>query len=397
MNARKLHRTTMTVCALFILCSVITGLTLAIFDATDRHQAWALLGGGPGARLHDDADQARSVPAPATLAGGIGRALAAAGQMPIAGVDYRMIGDIPRLELSEADGRRDTELRYYAQSGQPMTPLVADGDPFQPQPSYTALRERLKSFHKGDFLGLPGQFVSLLNGAALTLLALSGVYLYLRLWQARRKAGRTELFWTARESLWRRLHRTIAIVAAIFVLNKALTGIILAWAEMQVQLAVVHHAIPFPYPMPTPLPPYSEGPLPGDPLRALETSYEAAQAAELGAPIVAIELVRHGGQPRSLVTVGGAQPHTLAFDLRTAAPAEDWATQGTQLGNGYFADWHQVLKRMHRGDIIGRFSGRYLDIGVGVVTLYLVISGTVLYAQMLGRRRLSGQTGLFWK
>jgi uncharacterized iron-regulated membrane protein len=394
-NARRLHRLTMTLGVLLFSYWVISGLLIALVDVTDRHQSWAGLGGGPGARLNDLAATAGSVPAPATLAPGISAALAAARALQIASVDYRMTGAFPRLELSEANGDRTTELRFYADSGKAMSPRIADGDPFAPRPGYVERRDRIKSFHKGDAWGLTGQFLGLFTGLLLITLTVSGAYLYLRLWQARRRAGHAAFFWQGREGLWRVLHRSIAIVAAVLVLNKAVTGTVLAWGEIQVQLAI-HKLLPFPYPMPTPLPPFSDGPLAGDIQRALQTSFDAAQAAAPGTAIVAIELVNRAGQSRSLVTLGGSQPHTLAYDMNSGAPVGDWATRGVQAGNGYFADWHQVVKRMHRGDIIGSFSGRYLDIATGFALLYLVVSGSVLYGQMLARRRRAGQTGLFW-
>jgi uncharacterized iron-regulated membrane protein len=397
MKARQLHRGTMTVAAFLIVYWVISGLTIAIVDATDRYQAWAILGGGPGARLNDNAAAARSVPAPDILSNGIAKALSSTRNMPIAGVDYRMTGDIPRLELSEANGERDTELRFYAETGEPMSPLVADGDPFRAPPVYTRLRERIKSFHKGDAFGLPGQLIGLLTGGALIVMTLSGLVLYLQLWRARRRVGQAGLFWKSRESAWRRLHRIVAIVAAVFVLNKAVTGTILAWGEFQTKLAVVYHILSPSYPMPTPLPPYSEDRLSGDLLGALQRGFDAALQAAPSAPIVWVELVRRGGQSKALVTIGGSRPQTLAFDMLSGVPVDDWAIRGTQKGNGYFADWHQILKRMHRGDIIGHFAGRYVDITFGIALLYLVTSGMVLYVQMFKRRTRAGQFGLFWK
>lgn len=397
MNARQLHRGTMTVSAFLIVYWVISGLTIAIIDATDQHQAWAILGGGPGARLINNAAAVRSVPAPDIFSIGIAKALSTARNMPIAGVDYRMTGDIPRLELSEANGERDSELRFYAETGEPMSPLVADGDPFRPPPDYTRARERIKSFHKGDAFGLPGQLVGILTGSALIVVTLSGLTVYLRLWQARHRVGHPGLFWKSRESVWRRLHRIVAVVAAVFVLNKAVTGTILAWGEFQTKLAVVYHILTPAYPMPTPLPPFSEDRLSGDLLGALQRGFDAALQAAPSAPIVSIELVRRGGQSKALVTTGGSRPQTLAFDMLSGVPVDDWAIRGTQKGNGYFADWHQILKRMHRGDIVGHFAGRYVDITVGIALLYLVTSGIVLYVQMLRRRTRAGQFGLFWK
>ena len=396
MNTRQLHRGTMTIGALLIAYWVVSGLTLAVVDITDPHQAWAALGGGPGARLNNKLAGAQPVPDPATLANGIRAALAGAGSLPVAGVDYRMAGAIPRLQLSEASGERDTELRFYAATGRPMTPLVADGNPFGPQPPEFATRERIKSLHKGDAYGLAGQFLGLLTGLALITLTVSGALLYRQLWRARRRAGHRSLVWSARESWWRRLHRAVALVAMLFVLNKAVTGTVLAWGEIQVQLAI-HQLLPFPYPMPTPMPPYSEARLSVDPLQGLQASFNAARSAAPGAPILAIELVRRGNHAKGLVTLGGASLHTLAFDLATGEPLDDWATRGVQAGNGYFTDWHQVVKRMHRGDIIGRFAGRYADLAIGAALLYLLTSGVVMYVKLRGRRRRAGQTGWFWK
>jgi uncharacterized iron-regulated membrane protein len=398
MRARQLHRGTMTVGGLLLAYWVLSGLSIAIFDAADPHQVWAGLGGGPGARLNDAAAAATAVPSPATFLVGIGRALdaASAARLPVAGVDYRMAGSMPRLELSAADGNRDTELRFHADTGQPMTPRDADGDPFAPRPPVAERREFIKSLHKGDALGLPGQTLGLLTGMLLLTMVLSGATLYLRLWWARRKAGRAAFFWAARESRWRRLHRGIAIVAALFLLNKAVTGTLLAWGEIQVQLAI-HHLLPFPYPMPTPMPPYSEARLSEDLLRGLQTSYDAAHAAAPRAPIVAIDLVQRDHRAKGIVTLGGPEPRTLAFDLHSGRAVDDPDLRGIQVGNRYFADWHQVVKRLHRGDIIGRFAGRYADIACGAALLYLVLSGFVLYAQLRQLRARNGQTGLFWR
>lgn len=397
MNARRLHRGMITIFLPLIIYVVISGLVIAIYDVNDPHQAWAILGGGPGARTTRHAATAEAVPPPATLAGGIDKALAAAGAMPVASVDYRMTGAIPRLELAEKSGRRATELRFYAATGEPMTPLVADGDPFRPRPAYVGRMNRIKGFHTGEVWGLPAQFLSLLTGGAVIVIVLSGATLYFRTWQARRAAGKHQFFWKAREDWWRRLHRTVAILAALFVLNKAVTGTILAWGEIQVNLAVFHHLLPVPYAMPTPMPPVSDGRLSGDLFGGLQTSFDAARKAAPNARIVAVELVKHDGESKGLVTLGGDKPRILAFDMASGAPVQDSAQRGVEVGNGYFADWHQVVKRMHRGDIVGSFDGRYFDIFFSAALLYLAMSGAVLYGQMLIRRRHAGRTGLFWK
>ena len=397
MESRRLHRSVMTVMAVLMMYLIITGLGTALVDATDRHQTWSGMGGGPGARLTDFARTAVAVPPPSSLSVGIKRSLEAGAGHDIASVDYRMTGQIPRLQLAESSGERNSELRFYAATGEPMTQRVADGNPFGPMPDYARVREGLKALHKGDAGGLLLQTVELLTGLSLVVMIISGVILYLKLWRARARVGKGAFFWAARESRWRTIHRAVAIVTAVFLLNKAVTGVILGWGEIQIQLAIVHHILPVPYPMPTPMPPFSEARLAGDALQELQVSYDAAKAAAPTQPIVAVQLVQRSGQTKGLVTLGGADPRILVFDPVTGQPAADWASSGVQVGNGYYADWHQVLKRMHRGDIIGTFYGRYIDIFFGFVLLYLVVSGCVMYLQMLAQRRAAGRTGWFWR
>jgi uncharacterized iron-regulated membrane protein len=53
----------------------------------------------------------------------------------------------------------------------------------------------VKGIHRGDFIGLPGRFMSLFTGLSLLFLSLSGAAMYADLWNKRRRAGRHGLFW----------------------------------------------------------------------------------------------------------------------------------------------------------------------------------------------------------
>jgi len=376
---RKWHRQIMTVFIFTLTYWVISGLIMALYDATDRTQVWAIEGGGPGARVTDFAMNAQAIPAPNALQAGIDAARVAVGGMAIASVDLRQVGTATRLQFADASGARTRMRRFYADTTAPMSDRVADGDSGAPPPPNVTLRNTIKKWHRGNILGIPGQLVGLTTGLALIGLAVTGVLTYLQLWQPRRRAHKGALFWSGRESLWRRLHRWVAIVAAVFVLNIAVSGVILAVGEIQLNLFLVHHIGTPPYPRPTPMPAVSSGPLTGDLRAMLDTSYRAAQAAAPGAAIAALTLINRDGLVKGLVTLAGANPRVLAFDATSGAPVADWATTGTQAGNGYYADWHQVLKRFHRGDIIGHFAGRYFDLLAGLALLYLVISAGVLY------------------
>ena len=392
---RKWHRWFMTVFAVLLMYWVVSGLLMAIYDATDNTQVWAIEGGGPGARLTDVAKTAQSIPDPQQLNAGIQAALAKS-TIDIASVDLRMTGDIPRLQLAEADGDRDNMERYYAANGETMTQRVADAESNTAPAGNVSLRNTIKMWHKGNIGGIPGQLIGLLTGLGLIAMSITGIIFYLQLWKTRRRNGRSAFFWSSRDGLWRRLHRWISIVSAAFILNIAISGTIVAFGEIQLNLFLQYQIGAPPYPRPTPLPTVSNDRLSGDIITMLQTTYTAALQNHPASSITAIELVNRDGVDKGIVTLGGEQPSVLAFDPATGTATTDRATSGKQAGNGYFADWHQLVKRLHRGDIIGHFSGRYIDIAAGFALLYLVISGIVMYFDLKSLRNKQGRSGWFW-
>jgi hypothetical protein len=393
---RKWHRWVMTVFGIVLSYWVSSGLIMAVYDATDVTQVWAKEGGGPGARLNDAAVNAAAIPRPDAVAAGVRAAQATLGNLAVASVDLRMIGAIARLEFADSSGDPATMGRFYAETGAPMTQQVADGEGGR-DPDYVLKRTTLKAWHRGNIAGMTGQVLGLLAGLSLAILGVTGVILYFKLWNARRATGRRRFFWYAKESIWRRLHRLIAIVSAALVLNIAISGTILAYGEIQLNVFLQHHFGAAPYPRPTPLPPVSAGVLPHDVDAMLQTAYQATLLRNPNARVVAVQLVVRDEIAKGLVTLGGVSPKTLAFNALSGAPVNDWATTGVQVGQGYFADWHQVLKRIHRGDIIGSFAGRCIDIAAGLALLYLVISSFIMYIDLLQRRGKTGRKGFFWK
>jgi uncharacterized iron-regulated membrane protein len=227
------------------------------------------------------------------------------------------------------------------------------------------------------------------------------VLLYIRMWRARCANGQKGFFWNTPDSIWRRLHRWISIVSAALVLNIAVTGVILAWGEIQLNLFLEYHVGSAPYPRPTRVPPVSAAKLPDNIPALLSKTYQAAAAQQAGKPILVLQLIQRDGMTKGLVTLGdnadNSKVQTLAFNAATGEAISDWASSGVQQGNGYYTDWHQVLKRMHRGDIIGNFAGRYIDLAAGLALLYLTVSAFFLYSELWQRRRTLGRKGWFWK
>lgn len=377
MDARRQHRRIASLLGILLLGYwAVSGLVICTWDLLDPDQGWAVMGGGPGARAALDSRVLPPLPDPRTLREGVAKALGSAGGLAVASIDLRMVHGRARLQLAGADGSRDTALAFDAASGQPLA--REQSYDLSAGLARAARRDRVKSWHKGDIAGLPGQAVALLAAAVLATLVATGATLFLRLRRASERAGRGSAFWTVpRESRWRRVHRWVAVVAAVFLLNTALTGLVLESGEILVQLAIRYHLGRPPYPMPTPMPPVSQAPLPAGQGAALEATWQAARQAAPGSPVVALQLVERGGHVLALATLAGEAGRVLAFD-DGGRPVHDGIDHGVQQGNGYFADWHQVVKRMHRGDIIGVRSGRWVAWANGLALLYLVSSGLAM-------------------
>lgn len=376
----------MTVFAVLLGYSVVSGLLIARYDVTDVHQGWAAEGEGPSAMTLDPV--AQPLP-PLSALPGIRAALTANRFPKLASIRLHEAGGLVRLELAQADGDRSRMKRFDAYTGAELAeyfpPSTAPNSP-------KAVRDTIKSYHVGTRFGIPGQVIGLISGLALITMVVSGGLLNWRLWRARTKVGKPALFWKTPSGLWRQFHRWISVIAAVFILNIALTGSILAAGEIKLHFFLEHHMGTPPYPRPGPMPPISDAALLIAPMSAVESAYKAAGAE----PIRNIEIVRRVELDKALITLG-AVPHIVAIDLASGAPLVAAATSGAQIGNGYFADWHQIVKRMHRGDIIGHFEGRYIDIAAGLSLLYLFLSGLILYIGMLIRRREAGRKGVFWK
>jgi uncharacterized iron-regulated membrane protein len=394
MSLQNWHRWLVTVFAVLLTYWIGSGLLMGLYDAADSSQAWAIEGGGPGARLSEQSPSSQPVPAIETLRSGIAIALARATSMNIASVRLRVVGPEPEIEFATADGDRQSMLRFFALTGEPMTAAQADGDPAA-QSAAAQRRNVLKSWHRGNIAGIFGQIIGLTTGVALTAIAVTGLGAFLGIWRLRRQRGRTAVFWTGRESLWRRMHRWTSVIAAVLVLNLALTGSVLAYGEIQLW-AFLHHtlSVPAPYPRPGPLPPVSAQTLSSDIPTMLGKAFGSANTQASG--ISKIEIVSRNSTEMALVTTTGPSPRILAIDANTGKRVADWSESGVQRGNGYFTDWHQVVKRMHRGDIIGRFAGRYVMLANGLALAYLLISGVVMYLQLRHGRRGRGHRW-FWR
>jgi len=123
----------------------------------------------------------------------------------------------------------------------------------------------------------------------------------------------------------------------------------------------------------------------------------AAAAAPRFAPL-SIKLIA-GQNAQALIpfsSASGVHPALYTFNSATGAWTNP-ATAGVPAASPYVGSlhWHQILKRLHRGDIIG-VNGRWVLVTADLCLLFLATSGIVMYFQMLARRRRVGAKGWFW-
>lgn len=176
---RSYHRWIALVFGAFLLFMSLTGLLLALDDMTsptalERHGAPP----APTAALPQDAD--RLVAAALQRAHDLGTG-------PLASVRLSMQGQRPRVELQPAG------------HGAPLLLDARSGERIAETPGIPAWRFGvhgwLEYLHRGAFAGWPGVIAVLLTGAALALLSVTGLAVYLDMFARRRRSGRRALFW----------------------------------------------------------------------------------------------------------------------------------------------------------------------------------------------------------
>ncbi len=208
---RNLHRWVMTVFAVLFVYWSVSGLTLGIYDLADAEQGWSD-GGGPGARPTGKPGAtpiaSEAVGTSVTMAVVAARNLAVS--EPITALELRQTesGLQTTIDIGGAQART---LKFDAQGAllstmpaAPMGALGAMGGPLggMPMPGMggpgngTNFHSVIKNWHRGNIVGDWGVGVALFTGIALLLMIVTGVWLYLNMWQRRRAASRSGFFWS---------------------------------------------------------------------------------------------------------------------------------------------------------------------------------------------------------
>ncbi len=208
--------------------------------------------------------------------------------------------------------------------------------------------------------------------------------------------------------MMRRLHRWISIIAAVFLLNVAITGSLLAVDELKDRVFGISPGGPGAQTGPRPQAPEVIAPS-ADLGAMINKVYAAAFAADPDDAITLIRLQLQNGEPEGLVQYNGESPNQLVFNSTTGALAKygppgkpPWVPQVLPARPGQPAvddgsrSYHQLLKHWHRGDFLG-WDGRWMDIATGFSLLFLSLSALKIYADLLLSRRALRRKGLFWR
>ncbi len=172
----------------------------------------------------------------------------------------------------------------------------------------------------------------------------------------------------------RQIHRWISLIAGLFLLIVATTGVILQVQRLTREDEDRDRAVPKVLAMPA----EAYAPM-------LAKTLEAVRAREPKRPITSIELQLAGDQPHGVVTFPGDPGRQITVDPRNGKVLKDEAHEAESL-----------ILRIHSGEILGE-PGVVLGVFWGSALVVLSITGFIVYLELYRRRRkASGKSGLFW-
>jgi hypothetical protein len=315
---------------------------------------------------------------------------AEAGGRPLRYVELRMDGRRPVGEGATADRVLRADARTGAVLADAPRPPASNG----PASSGHLLAKR---WHRLWLLGDWMLWINALAGIALGIMVLSGLRVYFQLLRARARAGRRSPFWRT-GGRWRMVHRNVALVAAAFLAVVSVSGTLLSIDSFALQVAKATHPDQLVHgtvlagmvnDYSSPLPPPVR-------LAAWARSTMAAFRAEgEQGPIKVLRLRYFAGIAQGVIVTGDGEVRQRVFDADSGR-----AVTSTEPGyplTGFPFGWHEheIMKRIHRGDIIG-LPGRLMDLFAGLSLLFLAGSGLWLYLEQYRKLKRVGRSRLFW-
>ncbi|MDH7639255.1 PepSY-associated TM helix domain-containing protein [Sphingomonas oryzagri] len=252
-----------------------------------------------------------------------------------------------------------------------------------------SFRQSLKQWHRfwgPGFFGtrdVPGVYVELLAGIALWVLIVTGLVMYFRLLRQRRKLKKPQLFWTTSD-MWRSLHRSVSIVAAILLILVAASG---TWLGFESSWATFHRHRP---------PPESLAITEAQAQTAIATALHLFRADQAATPIRLVRARIWFGQLEGVVVTATVPTQQHVYNVATGTEQRLDSPLYPPSPFPFGLHVHELVKHFHSGELLG-LPAEFLDLLAGLSLVFLSVSGLWMYVQMWRKRASSGRKALFWK
>jgi uncharacterized iron-regulated membrane protein len=411
---RPSHRITGTIIVVFTLYFSVTGSIVQMIDlrtiathapATDPNMMAIResLDGTPNYAVIEPTDYAATaLPDSFDFSSSLAKVLAAARQsagntqlkfLELRVIDGKPVGIVKACNYGPGSFE-DRVVQFDVATGAAL-PGPPERPRARPAPS---IRQQAKAWHRLNALGDQMVWLNALVGIGLFVMVVTGLVMYFQLLRARARTGRRALFWSA-GGWWRSLHRSVSVLAALFLLFVSVTGTLLSIDSLALWIYRDTHfsrdsngRLPFPVGMDGDFSsPLSDTQLPAM-LATTLSSYHARYGKK---PIKVLRLRYFSGMPQGVIITGGDDTRQLVFNAVTGERAS--MTEPGYPYTGFPFGWeeHEFVKKIHRGDALG-IPGRLMDLFAGLSLVFLSTSGLVMYLDMLRRRRRAGRKELFW-
>jgi len=199
---RSLHRGVSLTAALFLTVVSISG-TLLAFDTFAlgvygmTHTSAGKFSRFPMGMIGDLSTPLPDAKLPAMLGTTLSAYRSVQGASPIKVLRLRYFSGMPQGVVIVGGNKTDDtrQLVFNADTGQRAS-MTEPSYPYSGFPFGWQEHELMKQIHRGDALGIPGRLMDLFAGFSLVFLSASGISMYVDLFRRRRRAGRTQIFWT---------------------------------------------------------------------------------------------------------------------------------------------------------------------------------------------------------
>ena len=198
---RSFHRGLSIVAAVFLLVVSVSGALMAMDSVglgiyTSTHQDPSKPGRQfPFGMVGDLSSPLQDAQLPTMLQSTLFAFRSEHSTAPIKVLRLRYYSGMPQGLIIYGTGNDTKQIVYNTATGK-LTSTTEPDYPYTGFPMGWKWHELVKQIHRGDILGIPGRFMDLFAGFSLVFLSVSGLVMYLGIWNKRRKAGKPSPIWT---------------------------------------------------------------------------------------------------------------------------------------------------------------------------------------------------------